>query len=67
VLALIIAAIVFGIGKLLTISYLWVLLIQLLVGAAFVILFCEFVKFKDYMFVKELVVEKFRDFRKKKY
>lgn len=63
-LALLMAAVVFGIGKLLPFSNLWVLLIQLIVGSAFIIVFCEVVKFKDYVFVKELVVEKIKDFRK---
>lgn len=64
-LALIMAAGVFGLGLVLPFNPLWMLITQTLTGAAFIFLFCEVTKFKDYIFVKELIVEKIREIQKK--
>lgn len=66
ILALIMAVGVFGLGLVLPFKPLWMLITQTLTGAAFIFLFCEATKFKDYIFVKELLVEKIREIRKKK-
>lgn len=63
-LAFLMATFVFYVGKLLSISYIWMLLIQVGTGATFLIVFCELVKFQDYIFVKELIVDKLKGFRK---
>lgn len=65
-LALVMAAGVFGLGLVLPFNPLWMLITQTLAGAAFIFLFCEVTKFKDYIFVKELIVEKLKDIKKKK-
>jgi teichuronic acid exporter len=64
-LALMMAAGVFMLGLALPFNYLLTLIIQMIAGAAFVFLFCEGTKFKDYIFVKEIVFEKWKEIRKK--
>lgn len=63
-LALLMAAFVFGLGLILPFNYLGVLIVQITAGAAFVILFCEIFKFRDYLFVKNTLVEKLKDIKK---
>lgn len=58
ILALTMGIAVYFLGELLPFSYLVNLIIQILFGAIFVFVFCEITKFKDYIFVKELVLEK---------
>lgn len=58
ILALSMAAVVFFTGMFLTFAPLWNLMLQITAGAVYVLLFCEAIKFKDYIFVKELVLEK---------
>ena len=64
-LALIMGVSVFIVGEILPFSYLINLIIQILFGAIFVFLFCEITKFKDYIFAKELVLEKIQSFKKR--
>lgn len=64
-LAFVMAAGVFVLGLILPFNPLVLLITQTLAGAAFILLFCEATKFKDYVFVKELIVEKIREKRKK--
>ena len=64
-LALTMALFVYILGLFLPFSYLWVLIIQIIAGALFILLFCEITRFKDYLFVKEIVIEKLKDIRKK--
>lgn len=64
-LALVMAAGVYGLGLILPFNPLWMLITQTLAGAAFIFLFCEATKFKDYIFVKKLIVEKIIEIRKK--
>jgi len=64
-LAFTMAVIVFLIGKLLPFSYPIELIIQIVCGALFVFVFCEITKFKDYIFAKELVIEKILSFKKR--
>ncbi|MCK9167494.1 MAG: MOP flippase family protein [Bacteroidales bacterium] len=56
---------VYLLGQILPFKPLWLLTTQVLTGAAFIFLFCELTKFRDYIFVKELIVEKIREIRKK--
>lgn len=58
ILALTMGIAVYFLGELLPFSYIVKLIIQILFGAIFVFVFCEITKFKDYIFVKELVLEK---------
>ncbi|MDN5307373.1 MAG: teichuronic acid exporter [Eubacteriaceae bacterium] len=64
-LALTMAIFVYILGTFLPFSYLWVLIIQIIAGALFILLFCEITRFRDYLFVKEIVIEKLKDIRKK--
>ena len=64
-LALMMAVFVYLLGLFLPFSYLWVLIIQIIAGALFILLFCEITRFRDYIFVKEIVIEKLKDIRKK--
>lgn len=57
-LALLMSILVFTIGIILPFNYLSLLIIQVLFGAGFIIGFCEIIKFKDYLFIKNLMVEK---------
>jgi hypothetical protein len=63
-LSLIMGISVYILGELLPFSYLVNLIIQILFGALFVFVFCEITKFKDYIFVKELVLEKIHSLKK---
>ncbi len=64
-LALTMALFVYLLGLFLPFPYLWKLVIQITAGAIFILLFCEITRFRDYIFVKELVIEKLKDIRKK--
>ena len=64
-LALMIALNIYLLGFFLPFSYLRVLIIQIIAGALFILLFCEITRFRDYIFVKEIVFEKLNDIRKK--
>lgn len=54
-------------GKILPFSYPVTLIIQIIFGALFVFLFCEITKFRDYIFAKELVLEKILSLKKNNY
>jgi teichuronic acid exporter len=64
-LAFTMGVLVFLLGKLLPFSYPIELIIQIVCGALFVFVFCEITKFKDYIFAKELVLEKILSFKKR--
>ena len=64
-LALTMGVFVFLLGKLLPFPYLVNLIIQILFGALFIFLFCEITKFKDYIFARELLLEKIHSFKKR--
>ena len=64
-LALIMGVSVYLLGELLPFSYSVNLIIQVIYGALFIFVFCEITKFKDYIFVKELVLEKIHSFKKR--
>ena len=64
-LAFTMGVLVFMLGKLLPFSYPIELIIQIVCGALFVFVFCEIAKFKDYIFAKELVLEKILSFKKR--
>jgi len=52
---------VFILGMVLPFNPLMLLIFQILAGAAFIFLFCELTKFSDYLFIKQLVVEKLNE------
>jgi O-antigen/teichoic acid export membrane protein len=58
-LALIISVLVFIEGILIPLAPLSILSIQLLTGGLLTFGICEFVQFKDYLFIKNIVIEKF--------
>lgn len=66
-LALIMGISVYILGELLPFSYPINLIIQIIYGTLFIFVFCEITKFKDYIFVKELILEKIHSFKKNKY
>lgn len=58
ILALTMGVSVFLLGSILTISFPLILLIQIVFGALFIFVFCETTKFSDYIFLKQLAIEK---------
>lgn len=60
-IAITMSVIVYILGLILPFSYLWILITQIIAGATFVILFCEISQFKDYVFMKELILEKIKE------
>jgi O-antigen/teichoic acid export membrane protein len=48
-------------GRILPLNNLMVLIIQIITGAGFILTFCEITKFRDYIFIKELVSDKFNN------
>lgn len=64
-LALVMGISVYLVGELLPFSYPVNLIIQIIYGALFVFIFCEITKFRDYIFVKELALEKIHSFKKR--
>jgi hypothetical protein len=63
--AALMAILVFLLNIILPFNYVTKLIIQLVVGAAFVIIFCELTKFRDYLFIKEIVIDKIKEIKKK--
>jgi len=63
VVAVLMASIVFMLGTILQLSPTWILVIQLISGATIVYLFCELIQQKDFLFLKELFLEKLNDFK----
>lgn len=64
-LALVMSCMVYLLGLILPFNYLWLLIIQILSGAFFIFVFCEITNFKDYIFVKKILLEKIQEFRTK--
>jgi len=60
-LALLMAVGIYLLGLILPFSSLSLLIIQIFVGTGFVLLFCEVTRFKDYFFIREIVLQKIRD------
>lgn len=65
-LALILSIIVYLLGILLPFASHWILLLQIPAGAVIFFLFCETTRFKDYISLKELVIEKISEYKKNK-
>ncbi len=65
-MSLVMAGFVFGFGFLLPFNPLLKLIIQSMTGAFVIFALCEITKFKDYIFLKELVFEKINEIKKKK-
>lgn len=55
---------VFLLGWLLPLSYPLKLVIQIVFGALFIYIFCEATKFSDYVFIRNLVLEKYKSLTK---
>ncbi len=64
-LALTMAVLVYMLGILLSFSYLIELIIQIIFGVLFILIFCEITKFKDYIFAKQLILEKIYSIKKR--
>lgn len=64
ILALSMAIPVYILGLFLTCSYPAKLIIQITLGALFIFVFCELTKFKDYIFAKELLLDKIQSSNK---
>lgn len=65
-LALVMAIAVYGLGLIVSLKPLPLLIIQVITGAAFIIIFGELIRFKDYSFLKSLVLEKISTIRTQK-
>lgn len=57
-LAITMGAVVYTLGAALNTSNLYKLIIQTLTGTAIILLFCEYFNFKDYIYIKEIILEK---------
>ena len=57
-LAISIGIIVFGIAYVFPLKAIWTLLLQIATGGLLTIAFCEIVKFRDYIYIKNLVVQR---------
>lgn len=57
-LAITMGSIVYTLGAVLNISFLYKLIIQTVTGTAIILLFCELFNFKDYMYIKEIILER---------
>lgn len=64
-LALVMGISTYFAGKILPFSYPIKLIIQIIFGAVFIISFSEITKFKEYVFIKKIVLEQIRGFKKK--
>ena len=64
-LALTMGVLVYLLGELLPLSYPVKLIIQIVFGALFVLVISEVTKFRDYIFAKELVLEKIHSIKKR--
>lgn len=64
--AITMAVTVYFIGYLFPLKPLWTFTIQIVTGATITILICELLKIKDYLFIKELVLDKLLTIRKNK-
>jgi len=62
-LSLVMAVIIYVIGIYIPFNPLWTLVIQISAGAIFIITYCEITKYKDYIFVKGLVLEKINNYK----
>ena len=62
-LALSMASLTFLIGKYLLIPYIWQLIVQISTGILYVIILCEIINFRDYIYIKSVVLEKISMFR----
>lgn len=64
ILALFMGIIVYILGLFLPFSYPIKLIIQIVFGALFIFAFCETTKFRDYIFIKQLILEKLHSLKK---
>ena len=64
-LALTMGVAVYLLGKVLPFSYPVKLIIQIVFGGLFVLVICEVTKFRDYIFAKQLVLEKIHSIKKR--
>lgn len=58
ILAITMSIIVFVLGVIINLPYLLVYIVQVLVGAFFIIVICEGLRFKDYLYIKDTLKEK---------
>lgn len=57
-IALTMGFLLFITGLLLPFNYLWKFIIEVFAGTLFILIFCELTKFRDYIYIKEIVFEK---------
>ncbi len=57
-IALTMGFLLFITGLLLPFNYLWKFIIEVFAGTLFILVFCELTKFRDYIYIKEIVFEK---------
>jgi O-antigen/teichoic acid export membrane protein len=62
-LAITMGFIVFIVGRFIPFSYMSKLIIQIATGSSFIIIICEILKFKDYVFTKQLIMEQIYSFK----
>ena len=65
VLAILMGIIVYGLGLVLNVSPLLILIIQLITGASFTFIISELFKLKDYLYIKQIVIEKYSELKQK--
>ncbi|MDX8339302.1 lipopolysaccharide biosynthesis protein [Draconibacterium sp. IB214405] len=65
-LAMAMAITVYYIGTFVRLRPIWTLIIQILTGATFTIIISEIIKMRDYLFLKEIALEKLSTYRIKK-
>jgi len=66
ILAASVSILVFGLGYILPFTSWIKLIIQVLAGAILTIIICELIKFRDYVFLKEIILEKIATIKKNK-
>lgn len=59
-LSIFVGIIVFGVGYLFPMRAIWTLLAQVITGGIMTIAFCEIVKFRDYIYIKNLIIERIK-------
>lgn len=65
ILAILMGITVYGIGLVLNVSPLLILIIQLITGASFTFIISELLRLKDYLYIKQIVIEKYLELKQK--
>jgi hypothetical protein len=62
-LAIVMSAVVFAEGWLIPLPMIYLLIIQLITGAILTFSLCEITQFKDYLYIKDIIKDKFKSSR----